>query len=342
MGDQTSRSAHTSAQLPGCASKETKNGLPSAHRVWMLGVCAERDIDGSPEERIHTVAAAQQWRIARRQLRAIGIARKAIYRRTQRGLLIPLAGDVFAVGHLEQSPMGDRAAALLAVGVDGVIGYVSALHHWGLIGPTADEPVHVLAPLGARRSLDGIAVHRTRRLPPQDIRIRDGLPVSSPARALLDSADRLTPRLFERAFDQALVDRIMYRQDVARLLAGTRGRAGARALRALLEREHGTTLTRSAAEDELVALFRSARFPAFEVNARIAGYEVDFLWRQHRLVVELDGYRYHSTRRSHEHDHNKDVALRAVGLDVRRFTPHQVNTNPYAVIADVAQGLWAS
>ena len=133
----------------------------------------------------------------------------------------------------------------------------------------------------------------------------------------------------------------MYRQDVGRLLARTQGRAAARALRALLEREGGTTLTRSHAEDELLALFRSAGLPPFEVNARIAGYEVDFLWRAQRLVVELDGYRYHLTRPAFERDHSKDVALRAAGLDVRRFTPHQLTTNPYAIIADVAHGLWA-
>jgi very-short-patch-repair endonuclease len=307
----------------------------------MLGVCAERDIPGSPDERIRTVAAAQQWRIARRQLRAIGIPRKAVYRRTQRGLLIPLSGAVFAVGHLDHSPMGDRAAALLAVGCEAVIASVSALQHWGLINPAQGEPVHVLAPLGARRSTGGVIVHRTRQLPPADVRIHRGLPVSTPARALLDSADRLTPRRLERAFDQALVDRIMYRQDVARLLVRTHGRAQASALRALLERESGTTLTRSHAEDELLTLFRSAHFPPFEVNARIAGYEVDFLWRQHRLVVELDGYRYHSTRPTFERDHSKDMALRAAGLDVRRFTPHQLTTNPYAILADVAHGLWA-
>jgi very-short-patch-repair endonuclease len=304
-------------------------------------VCAERDITGPPEERIRTVAAAQQWRIARRQLRALGIPRKTVYRRTQRGLLIALPGAVFAVGHLEHSPMGDRAAALLAVGPQAALGYISALQHWGLIDPADDEPIHVIAPLGARRSLDGVTVHRTRHLPPEHVRVHRGLPVSTPACALLDSANGLTPRRLERAFDQALVNQIMYRQDVARLLVRARGRAGARALRALLERESGTTLTRSHAEDELLALFRRAQFPPFEVNARIAGYEVDFLWRQHRLVVELDGYRYHSTRTPFERDHSKDAALRAAGLDVRRFTPHQVTTNSPAVIADVAHGLWA-
>jgi very-short-patch-repair endonuclease len=341
MGEQMFRLAHTPGREPGRARDGTENGLLDAHRVWMLGLCAERDIAGSPDERIRTVAAAQQWRIARRQLRALGIPRKAVYRRTQRGLLIPLPGAVFAVGHLDRSPMGDRAAALLAVGFEAVIGHVSALHHWGLIDPAEGEPVHVIAPLGARRSVDGVIVHRTRHLPPADVCIHRGLPVCTPARALLDSADGLAPRRLERAFDQALVNRIMYRHDVGRLLARTHGRAGARAVRALLERESGTALTRSHAEDELLALFRSARFPPFEVNARIAGYEVDFLWRQHRLVVELDGYRYHSTRPTFERDHSKDVTLRAAGLDVRRFTPHQVTTNPYAIIADVAHGLWA-
>jgi very-short-patch-repair endonuclease len=201
--------------------------------------------------------------------------------------------------------------------------------------------VHVTAPVGARRSLDGIAVHRTRHLPPQDIRVYNGLPVTTPARALLDAAPELTPRRLERAFDQGLVSRLIYRQDVARLLARANGRAGVAALRALLDRETGPALTRSHAEDELVALFRRANFPPFKVNARVAGYEVDFFWPEHGLVVELDGFQFHSHRGASDADHVKDSVLRAADLDVRRVTPHLVATNPYAVIADVAQGLWA-
>lgn len=274
---------------------------------------------------------------------AAGVSYEAIARRVASGLLLPRPGSVFALAPLKLSELARRAAALLATGPSAVLGYLTALEHWGLLGPgRPDDPIHVIAPLGARRSLDDIVIHRTRGMRPDEIRIRHGLPVSSPARALLDSTELLTPGRLERAFDQGLVSRVMYPQHVAELLSRTRGRAGARRLRALLERETtGTTLTRSHAEEHFLALIRAAELPEPEINARIHGFEVDFLWRTQRLVVEIDGFRYHATRRAFEHDHRKDAVLRTARLGVLRYTPGQITGRGHAVVVDVARGLWA-
>jgi very-short-patch-repair endonuclease len=69
--------------------------------------------------------------------------------------------------------------------------------------------------------------------------------------------------------------------------------------------------TRSEAEAKPLALIRKARLPTPEVNARIGGYEVDFLWREQGLVVEVDGFAYHSTRRAFERDRRKDAEVHA-------------------------------
>ena len=89
-----------------------------------------------------------------------------------------------------------------------------------------------------------------------------------------------------------------------------------------------------------MALFRSAHLPEPRVNARIHGYEVDFLWPG-RLVVEIDGFRFHSTRRAFDHDHRKDAVLRSMGLQVMRFTWDQITREPIMVVAVVAQALAA-
>lgn len=109
-------------------------------------------------------------------------------------------------------------------------------------------------------------------------------------------------------------------------------------LQALLERRGGPTLTRSEAEERFLALIRGATLPEPKVNARIHGYEVDFLWPG-RLVVEIDGFRFHSTRRAFEHDHRKDAVLRGAGLPVMRFTWSQLAHEPYAVVVQVVRGL---
>jgi very-short-patch-repair endonuclease len=75
------------------------------------------------------------------------------------------------------------------------------------------------------------------------------------------------------------------------------------------------------------------------VNAPLHGYEVDLLWWQQRLVVEVDGYRFHSTRAAFERDRRKDADLQAAGYRVLRFTWRQITKESDAVIARLAQAL---
>ncbi len=129
--------------------------------------------------------------------------------------------------------------------------------------------------------------------------------------------------------------------DVDELLRRVKGRAGAPSLRALAGRERGQgpTLTRSQAEEIFLGLIREGDLPEPEVNARIHGYEVDFLWRHHNLVVEIDGFRYHSTARTFEHDRRKDNALGGYGLDTLRFTWRDLVRRQLMTVATVARRL---
>jgi very-short-patch-repair endonuclease len=71
----------------------------------------------------------------------------------------------------------------------------------------------------------------------------------------------------------------------------------------------------------------------------VAGYEVDFLWPERKLIVEVDGFRFHSTRRAFEHDHRKEADLRAAGFTLLRVSFEQLEREPYAVIADLVRAL---
>jgi very-short-patch-repair endonuclease len=174
----------------------------------------------------------------------------------------------------------------------------------------------------------GIRVHRTARLPADDVWERRGIRVTSPVRTLLDLATVL-PRLeLERAVEQA---------EILRLLTRTQLEPRARGLlRRILADAHEPAFTRSEAEARLLALIRKARLPAPETNVRIGGYEVDFVWREQKLVVEVDGFAYHSTREAFERDRRKDADLRALGLRTTRITYRQIAHEAEATIASIA------
>jgi very-short-patch-repair endonuclease len=72
-------------------------------------------------------------------------------------------------------------------------------------------------------------------------------------------------------------------------------------------------------------MVRRHRLPRPEVNVRVDSYEVDFLWRHERLVVEVDGWESHRTRSAFEDDRARDARLKLRGLDVLRFTWWQLD-----------------
>jgi very-short-patch-repair endonuclease len=309
--------------------------------VRVLGVWPETSVTGSRDARVAQVAARQRGRIARRQLRAIGVASSAISWLTTHDRLFPLHRGVFAFGHQAPTELGDETAALLAAGDDAVLSGLSAALLWGLLPSTSgDGLIHVTIPGRHGPTLPGVRIHRTRTLPPADVRVRRGLPVLSPARALLDTAELIPARQFELACDRATVDRIVTPGQIAELLARTRGRHAAALLAAELARQSGSpSLTRSEAEERFLNLIRLAMLPAPRVNSRLHGYEIDFYWPQQHVAVEVDGYRFHSSRRAFEHDRRKDAALQAAGIVVLRVTWRQIQDEPFAVVARLAQCL---
>src|SRR5690606_40329843 len=117
---------------------------------------------------------------------------------------------------------------------------------------------------------------------------------------------------------------------------------GAPLLRALLEREGGPAFARSEAEERFLALVRKARLPGPELNVRIAGEEVDFLWRRERLVVEVDGFEFHSSRDSFENDRRRDADLFGLGLRVVRVTWRHITKEPEATLVRVTRALVAN
>jgi very-short-patch-repair endonuclease len=274
--------------------------------------------------------------VSRDQLLEARIDRRAIDRRIKNGRLIPAHSGVYVVGHNAEVELGDETAALLACGPTAMLSHHSAATLWGLRPGTA-RPIHVTVPRGDHGVRpQGVIVHRT-ILPTQpDLHL--DLPVTSPARTMLDIAAGLPDRDVEYILEEGLRKPLLSETDVAEVVARAGRHPGARTLRRVLATRTGT-LTESKAQRRLLELIREAGLPWPKTERPLLGYRVDLVWPELRLVVEVDGYQVHGTRGAFEHDRRRDARLQSAGFVVIRFTARQIEYEPVAVIAQLAQAI---
>jgi very-short-patch-repair endonuclease len=138
-----------------------------------------------------------------------------------------------------------------------------------------------------------------RSLMPRDLAMREGIPLTAPARTLGDLRRVVPATVYRRAVRQA---------EVLGLPLGDAASDG----------------TRSELERAFLDLCRRHGLPFPAVNARVGPLLVDFLWSRQRLVVETDGYRYHRGRVAFEGDRARDLDLREAGFEVVRVSYRQV------------------
>lgn len=202
-------------------------------------------------------------------------------------------------------------AAVLASGTEAVLSHRSAAALWKLLPPVPGV-VDVAIPHRLSRARQrGIRAHRSRTLEPESITVRQRIPVTTPARTIADLRRVVPPERLRRAIREAEV------------LGLDTGAAA------------DLQLTRSELEAVFLRLCRRHRLPMPEANVRIDSFMVDFVWRDRRLIVETDGYRFHRGRQAFEDDRARDVQLRMSGYQVTRFTYRQVTDEPTRVAAAV-------
>jgi hypothetical protein len=284
------------------------------------------------DHRIARLAAAQEGVVTHADLRQQGLSQEQIRHRREAGRLIDLQPCVYAVGHTRISPLGRRLAAVWTYGPRAVLSHRSATAAWGLRaggGSVIDVTVPTTAGLVKRA---GTRLHRTGR--PLEATRLGLLPITTPARTLLDLAGIVPRHAVEAALKQADVLGIYDRDALEAVVAAHPRHPGRKRLAALLDGEE-LALTLSALEDRFRALCDDHALPRPAVNARPLGFRVDFYWPHARLVAETDGWRFHRTRAAFEADRARDQALTAAGFRVLRFTHRQVVDGP----GDVAEKL---
>ncbi len=277
------------------------------------------------------------------QLAELGLSARAVQLRAAAGRLHRLHSGVYAVvPPVLLSRDGRWMAAVLAAGNGALLSHHSAgaLQE---IRPSARARPEVSVPGRAMRRRPGIDIHRSRTLTDGDATTVRGIPCTSPARTLLDLAGVLDRRSLERALDQAEILELFDLPALRDQIERNRTRAGARKLSDVLAEHYAAgTVTRSELEERFLALVRGASLPLPEVNAWITlpdgeqAIQADFVWREHRLVIETDGWRTHRTRQAFESNRLGDQRLFAAGWRVARITWRQLTGEPDRIAALIA------
>ena len=285
-----------------------------------------------PAVALAEVSTRQHGVVTTAQLHACGFGRAAITHRVETRQLVRLHRGVYRVGP-NQSPLAAATAAVLACGPEAVLSHRSAaaLHGFGKWG----GPIEVTGPTH-RRHKEGVRVHEA-TLEEWEVTRVEGLLVTTPLRTIRDLAAETSRDELERTIAEAQIQRKLNRPSLTSAVDQHAGRRGAVALRAAAS--EGPSITRSKAERLLLGLVRQAGLPQPETNITIGRYEVDALWRDRRLIVEVDGFAVHGTRRAFERDRAKDAELVAQGFRVIRITWRQLVDEPHLVVARLAVAL---
>jgi very-short-patch-repair endonuclease len=248
---------------------------------------------------------------------------------------------VYAIPHTSELPLAAETAALLAAGADAVLSHHTAATLLRL-RPGLARPVHITIP--ATRgcpALESVVVHRSRSLTPHDLRHHDHLPITSPARTLLDVAASLPDRDIERMVDEAIFSqRIVKRHEITALLERAGGHPGRARLARVVSGHARSTRTESPPEETLLRLIRTAELPEPILQATILGYRLDFFWPALRLAVEVDAYGTHGSATRFESDRRRDARLLAErGILVIRFTRRAIEEQPLPTIGLLARAI---
>jgi very-short-patch-repair endonuclease len=202
-------------------------------------------------------------------------------------------------------------AAVLACGPNAALSHRSAAALWRIL-PRWQAPPEVT--VTTRRGHAGIHVHRSRQI---ESTTHYGIRVTTPARTLVDLADVLNPKQLTRAVNEAQVQRLVSPAELTTLLTRYPGRRTSQ-----LTPERGAT--RSHLEDDFTRFLKRHKLPIPERNQTIAGHEVDAVYRQRKLVIELDSRQFHSTPRAFEQDRDRDADLLNAGFSTLRITDHRL------------------
>ena len=265
--------------------------------VWSLGGNSSHGAT-TPDVLIARLAARQHGVVSQAQLLAAGLDRDAIAYRRRVGRLHLLHRGVYAVGHRPPSPLATAIAAVLACGPDAALSHRSAAARWRIVLRWPAR-THMTAPTSAA------APDPDPPLPPRrhDHPLRDPRHHSPP--------DPGRPR---RRPDPKTPHPSPQRNP------GPTAHHPNRADRP----PHPLPAPPARPRRPLRPLPQTPPPPTPRTNTRSAGHEVDAVYRQHKLIIELDSRQLHTTPTPFEQDRDRDADLLNAGFSTLRITNHRL------------------
>lgn len=230
---------------------------------------------------------------------------------------------VYAVGCPPTDPLARAAAAALACGPAAALSHATAAVLWGMRRDWTEPPEVTVT---THRVRPGIRIHRCTTLRRRDVTRQRGLWVTSPARTLLDIAPQLTPARLTRVYNDAVRSGYLHAAEVAELLDRCGNHPGATAIAMLAPARGGPT--RSELEDAFQRFLDRYDLPRPQVNVLVGGYLADAYFPAQELIVEIDGFDFHSDRASFERDRERDAAALEGGRRTLRLTHERLTGTP--------------
>lgn len=285
------------------------------------------------------LAGRQHGMVARWQLLELGLSEQMIKTRLRRGGLHRFHRGVFAYGHRAITVESRWMAAVLAFGPEAVLSHRSAGQLWGLVPRSKIRP-EVTRPRHAA-GRPHLVIHQASLPGDEVVRVR-GIPVTSVPRTMFDLAGMLKEREVERAWNEMEVREYTDRLSVSDLLGRYPGRKGSVLLAGLANRKAlPLGITRNDLEEAFLALIDRFGLPRPRMNVHVAlrgkFYEIDCLWGEQRVAIELDGGGAHGSTRAFQKDRERDRILLAEGYRTARITWAQIQDTPAEVAADLHQ-----
>jgi len=278
--------------------------------------------------------------VTRAELKARGWTDDQVDNRVASGLLVRRYRGVYSVGRPIETDDGEWLAAVKACGPRAVLSHRSAARLWGLV-ETRSKLLEVTAPTTAgvrRRRL--VVVHRSSTLDRLDVTRKRHIPVTRPARTIIDCAEGMKGRPLERLIDAAARLGLCHEERLREATSRQPGRVGARRVRILAEHEAGSTATANDFEELFLATCDAFGVPRPLVNRPLGAITPDFRWPEQRVIAETDGGATHGRQRGiFESDHERDTLLAVEGWRVLRFTWRQLTERPNWVAAQVSRAL---
>jgi very-short-patch-repair endonuclease len=270
--------------------------------------------------------------VTRAELLGAGVTDDEIKQRLRTGALLRELRGVYRVGHRAPSVEARYLAAVKACGEGALLSGRAAAYLLGILRGKPPPP-EVTAP--TKRRLAGVRTRRSRHPLPSNLEATtwQTIPVTTPARTLVDLVALLSEEALARACHEAGVHHRTIPEQVERVLDRRPTSRGAAKLRAVLRGEVRVTLSKL--ERRFLERVREIERPLPETNRQAGSKRVDCRWPEHRLTVELDGYTYHHSRHAWEQDRRREREAYARGDQFRRYTHDDVFEHPGPMLAEL-------